>query len=140
MFCPHCNAYLEKKSKFCPECAADLSNVQFESISDIKQETASATTKDSMRKKYYIIGGLVFVLFLFLLYGPNSNTPKDSILHTETPTDKITESTYDNITDKIENVSLNESFSEPVIAEITIKSTEFTDKVIPTNPSSFYTY
>ena len=140
MFCQHCNAYLEKKSKFCPECGADLSNVQFESISDIKQETASATTKDSMRKKYYIIGGLVFVLFLFLLYGPNSNTPKDSILHTETPTDKITESTYDNITDKIENVSLNESFSEPVIAEITIKSTEFTDKVIPTNPSSFYTY
>lgn len=140
MFCPHCNAHLEKKSKFCPECGKDLSNVQFETVPDKKQNSAPTTSDNSMRKKYYIIGGLVFILFLFLLYGSNSTPKKDSIFYTEEPNTKVTETKSNPPTNTLKTVSLNESFSESVIAEITINSTEFTDKVVPTNPDSFYTY
>ena len=141
MFCPHCNAYLEKKSKFCPNCGGDLSNVQFEPDVDTKQNVSSLSSKKSV-KKYYIAGGLIFVLFLFLLYGSNSTSKKDSIFHTETPPIHVdeTKAKTNPPADTLINVSLNESFSQPVIAELTVNNTEFTDKVVPTNPASFYTY
>ena len=143
--CPKCKSALEKKSKFCPECGFDLSNVTFEGniqkqATNIKSSTSSAALPP--RKTLYIIGAVIFVVFLFFLYGPSSSPKHNTTTSTSTSTHETTTHVSETKppADNSEPVSLNTPFSKSGVAEITIKGTEFTDKVIPTNPSSFYTY
>ncbi|TCS77601.1 zinc ribbon domain-containing protein [Pectinatus cerevisiiphilus] len=148
MNCPKCNSVLEKKSKFCPECGFDLTNVTFEdnipnnstdsSSSPSTPTTSSTTSTGTPRKTLYIIGIVIFVAFLFLLYGPGSSTKHNSTTSDFEPKTHVTEKKPP--ADSSDPVSLNTPFSKPGIAEITIKGTEFTDKVIPTNPSGYYSY
>ena len=150
MNCPKCNSVLEKKSKFCPECGFDLTNVTFEEntqndltntsspLNTSPPSTPSTTSTGTPRKTLYIIGIVIFLVFLFLLYGPGSSTKHNSTTPDYEPKTHVTEKKPP--ADSSEPVSINTPFSKPGVAEITIKGTEFTDKVIPTNPRSYYEY
>ena len=143
MNCPKCKSVLEKKSKFCPECGFDLTNVTFDEntpkqATENKTSSSVSSTGIPPRKTLYIIGAVIFVVFLFFLYGPSSSPKHDTTVPNHETTTHISETKPP--ADTSEPASLNTPFSKSGVAEITIKGAEFTDKVIPTSPRSYYTY
>ncbi|WP_295160936.1 hypothetical protein [Selenomonas sp. AE3005] len=96
----------------------------------------------SKQKKYYLIGGVIFLAYILWLYSPAGTTKNPytsaaatSITQTESKSGK-----HDAKPTPVtaESVSVNKPFSKESVAEVNIKGTEFVEKVIPTNPRSVY--
>lgn len=130
MNCPKCKNIVSDDSKFCPNCGYNF-------------KTKEEYTSLSMRKKYYILGTLLFIMYVLWLYSPSSSTKNYDVNSTvSTSTTESKSNSYDSKPEPVQttNVSINNPFSKDDYAEINIKGTEFVEKVIPTNPDSYYRY
>ena len=128
MKCPNCNHEVDAAVKFCSECGYSF-------------ESKSAWNNN---RKFYITLGVAFLAFVMWLYAPSRNQASypsaDSSVNSvkndgTNPKPKAADKSANGT-----EVDVNTPFSNENVAEVTVKRCEFTNKVMPDNPRSYYSY